>query len=512
MSKQFYITTAIDYANGSPHLGHAYEKILTDTIARYRRLIGDEVFFLTGLDEHGQKVQQTAAKRGVDPQALCDEVAVVFQDMCKRLNITHNDYIRTTEERHKKVVRDLLQKLHDSGDIYKAEFKGFYSPRAEQFLKEKDRVDGKWPEEYGEVIEISETNYFFRLAKYKDWLVEYLNENQDFIFPRFRLKQVLEFLKEPINDLCISRPKERLSWGISLPFDENYVTYVWFDALVNYISAVGYGTPDFEKCWPADYHVIGKDIMLPPHSVYWPIMLKALGIPIPKHLLVHGWWLQSGEKMSKSLGNYINPLDLLDIYGTDAFRYFVMREMNVGQDSDFSVELFKIRYTSDLGNDLGNLVSRLLNMGSRYCEGGKLPAPEIDEEPEKELRALWDQKRDETLSFYGDFQFHQGLDRTFQFIKAINRYAEIRAPWKLAKSEDTVDQQKLRTSLFYMGEGLRLGSILLAAVMPDIANRIQGLLGQGEIKTWKSGLDWGNVLVGASLGEKTILFPRPDQE
>ena len=311
--KSFYITTAIDYANGAPHLGHAYEKVLTDVVARFRRLMGDDVYFLTGLDEHGQKVQQSAKARDIEPIELCNEAAEAFQGLCKKLEISNDDYIRTTEERHKKVVRQLLQKLFDEGEIYKAEYKGYYSARAEQFLQEKDKVDGEWPEIFGEVNEITESNYFFKLSQYQDWLIEHINSHDDFIFPRFRAKQVLEFLKEPINDLCISRPKNRLEWGIPLPFDDEFVTYVWFDALVNYISAVGYGTDEFEKYWPVDYHVIGKDILVPPHAVYWPIMLKACGIELPKSLLVHGWWLKSGEKMSKSTGTAISPLDLIAV-------------------------------------------------------------------------------------------------------------------------------------------------------------------------------------------------------
>jgi len=351
----FYITTAIDYVNGSPHIGHAYEKILTDVIARHRRLLGDTVYFLTGTDEHGQKVQQTAKKRGIEPQAFADEISAEFKAMLPKLLISNDDFIRTTEERHKKVVREILQSLFDKGDIYKGEYRGFYSLRQEQFLQEKDRSpDGTWPEIYGEVSEIIEPNYFFKLKAYQPWLVEFLSKNEDFIFPRFRHKQVTEFLKESLNDLCISRPKERLEWGIPLPFDESYVTYVWFDALVNYFSAVA----DKPGKWPATWHVIGKDILVPPHAVYWPIMLHAAGIPLPKGILAHGWWMTRGSKMSKSSGNAFNPLDLATEFGADSLRYFLIREMNVGQDSDFSRELFLIRYNSDLANDLGNLVNR----------------------------------------------------------------------------------------------------------------------------------------------------------
>ena len=506
--KNFYITTAIDYANGSPHLGHAYEKVLTDVIARYRRLKGERVHFLTGLDEHGQKVQQSAQSKGVEPIQYCDEIAVLFQDLCRKLLISNDDFIRTTEERHKKVVRQLLQKLYDKGDIYKADYTGFYSVRAEQFVQEKDKVDGEWPQVFGEVTEITESNYFFQLSKYQDWLVDFLKKDENFIFPRFRKKQVQEFLKEPVNDLCISRPVERLSWGIPLPFDEDYVTYVWFDALVNYISAIGYGTEAFERNWPVDFHVVGKDILVPPHAVYWPVMLKALEIELPRSLLIHGWWLKSGSKMSKSTGDVVDPLDLIDQYGPDAFRYFVVREMNVGQDSNFSLELFNSRYSSDLANDFGNLVSRLLNMVSRYA-AGSVPAVSVEEEPEKDLKDLWHRTLEEVLAFYEGFQFHTALDRIFNFIKSINRYAEIRAPWKLAKSEDPADRKALETTLAMMAEGLRLASLIMAPVMPGICSKIGELLAFGEVAAWEGHLDWSECLAGKPLGEKTILFPRP---
>lgn len=510
MTKRFYITTAIDYANGPPHLGHAYEKVLTDVVARCQRLEGHDTHFLTGIDEHGQKVTQTAAAQGKTPEQLTDEMAPLFMDLCRRLLISNDDFIRTTEDRHKKVVQELLQKLYDRGEIYQDEYQGFYSVRQEQFVTEKEKENGEWPEIFGEVVEISETNYFFRLGKYQDWLIGYLEEHPDFIFPRFRQAQLLEFLKQPINDLCISRPVERLSWGIPMPFDPGFVTYVWFDALINYISAVGCGKNEFDHYWPADFHVIGKDILIPSHSVYWPIMLKAMGIEPPKRLLVHGWWLQRGSKMSKSTGGSVNPMELLDAFGPDAFRYFVMREMTVGQDSDFTPERFLSRYNDDLGNDLGNLVSRLLNMGARYTEG-RVPEAGEEGEPERELRQLWEETWPEVRQRCADLQFHLALDRAFHFIKAINRYAETRAPWKLAKSDRDEDQRLLRTSLAVMAESLRLGVALLQPVMPSAADRIHELIGAGPVRRWDgAALDWGTTLAGCQLGEKTILFPRAE--
>ena len=501
---RFYITTAIDYVNGSPHLGHAYEKVLTDVISRYRRLMGDEVHFLTGTDEHGQKVQQSAKRQGIDPQAFADKVSAEFQALLPKLSISNDDFIRTTESRHKAVVSEVLQALYDKGDIYLGQYRGFYSTRQEQFLQEKDRnPDGSWPELYGEVTEIVESNYFFKLKVHQDWLIDFLTTHPDFIFPKYRQKQVLEFLKEPLNDLCISRPRERLEWGIALPFDPGYVTYVWFDALLNYYAAAKEG-----KWWPADWHVIGKDILVPPHAVYWPIMLKAAGIPLPKGLLVHGWWLQSGQKMSKSTGNALNPLDLVAEFGTDAFRYFLIREMNVGQDSDFSKELFLIRYNSDLANDLGNLINRTLNMTNRFA-GAVVPQATIEEEPEAELKALWAKTAPEYAQLCEGFQFHTALDRLFVFVRSINAYIEKRAPWKLGKSQDPADAQRLATSLATMAESLRLAATALEPVMPGTKARIDQVLGSTPAGAWTDRLAWGGSLAGSKVAEALVLFPRP---
>lgn len=511
MKKTFYITTAIDYANGRPHLGHAYEKVLTDVVARSRRMRGDKVHFVTGIDEHGQKVTQTAEKQGKTAEQLTNEMAPFFTELCEKLHISNDDFIRTTEDRHKTVVRSILQDLFDKGDIYLGEYKGYYSVRQEQFVLEKERLeDHSWPEIYGEVVEVSESNYFFRLSHYQEWLLDYLRKNE-FVFPYFRQKQVLEFLKDPINDLCISRPVERLSWGIRLPFDENYVTYVWFDALINYISAVGYGTERFEAYWPCDCHVIGKDILVPAHSVYWPIMLKAMGVEPPKSLLVHGWWHIDGTKLSKSSGVTVDPMEILESFGPDALRYFLTREMSVGQDSDFTAEAFKTRYNGDLANNLGNLVSRLLNMATKSCVNG-LPAATIDEEPEQNLRKFWESARDAILPAYDGYQFHMALEKLFAFISEINRYAEIRKPWMLAKSEEPRDREILATALATMAEALRLSIALLTPVMPGICARIYGLLALAPLDQWEGHLDWGNRLDGTILGGKTILFPRPESK
>ncbi len=507
MKKAFYLTTAIDYANGSPHLGHAYEKILADVIARCKRLTNNKTYFLTGLDEHGQKVQQAAEEEGISPQQRCDGIALEFQNLLTQLNISNNDYIRTTQQRHKSVVSKLLQDLFDRGEIYKAEYKGFYSTRAEQFLQEKDKIDGEWPKIYGEVTEISESNYFFRLGKYQDWLIEHLNKNDDFIIPHFRKNQVLEFLKEPLNDLCISRPKNRLSWGIPLPFDENFVTYVWFDALVNYVSACGYGEEKFDEYWPADLHIIGKDILAPPHAVYWPIMLHASNLKLPKQILAHGWWMTSGEKMSKSSGDTVNPLDLIKKRGVDPFRYFVMREMTVGQDADFSVERFESRYKTDLGNDLGNLVSRLFHMIEVY-EGGVVPEVELNEEFEQNIRSNFEKTKSEVLKCLDLFQFNQGLNQIFVFIRSINKYADERTPWKLAKSDDPKDRLLLKTCLGVMCESLRLAIQMLAPILPEVHSRVNQLMGLPPCESWETDLCWDFRLAGQKLEKKIILFPR----
>jgi methionyl-tRNA synthetase len=505
--KSFYLTTAIDYVNGSPHLGHAYEKVLADVIARSRRMMGDDVYFLTGTDEHGQKIQQSARAKGVPTQQFVDEVAAEFVALTKLLNLSNNDFIRTTEPRHQQVVRGILQKLYDQGEIYRAEYQGFYSTRQEQFLQEKDRLpDGRWPEIFGEVTEITEANYFFKLRRYQQWLIDYVTAHEDFVFPAHRRKSLLEFLGEPLNDLCISRPKERLEWGIPLPFDENYVTYVWFDALLNYYSAViGRGR------WPADYNIIGKDILIPAHGIYWPIMLHACGLPPPKTLLVHGWWSINGDKMSKSTGNFIDPVAFCREWNVDSLRYFLIREMTVGSDSDFSMEQFLVRYNSELANNLGNLVNRALNMTTRFA-GGVLPAAGPTGDAERELQQLWAQTRDEVFRLNAGLQFHAALERTMAFITATNAYVEKRAPWKLAKDASPTGQAALSTSLATMAEALRLAVTLLWPVMPAVADKVRAGLAQPPLVRWEGELEWDARLAGAKLQPVEILFPKPTTE
>jgi len=503
MPRPFYITTAIDYANGSPHLGHAYEKVLADVISRHMRMSGRSVHFLTGLDEHGQKVQQTAFKRGVEPQVLVDEIAAVFMGMLGDLGISHDDYIRTTEPRHKQVVRRFLQQLYDQGLIYKGRKTDWYSTRQEQFLTDKDRApDGSWPEIYGEVTQSTEENYYFKLSQFQPWLIEHLRASPDFITPRFRQNQVLEFLKEPMNDLCISRPKTRLTWGIELPFDPAFVTYVWFDALTNYYSAVA-----DKGLWPADVHVIGKDILSPPHAVYWPCMLKALGLETPRQLLVHGWWTVNNQKASKSAGNAADTLGFVTSHGADAFRYYLCREMVVGQDADFSALTFENRYTADLGNNLGNLVNRLLSMvGRNYA--GAIPAPAADEQLERDLRRLWDESAKKYAEAFEQHQVSHALEALWVFISAMNAYIEARAPWKLAKSADPADRARLDSCLAHVAEGLRLVGTLLTPVMPAACAKLLTNIGRPVATGFADELAWSAVCAGSKVAEKCILFPQ----
>ncbi|MDK3159893.1 methionine--tRNA ligase [Kamptonema cortianum] len=507
MSKKFYITTAIDYVNGKPHLGHAYEKVLADCIARFQRCQGREVHFLTGVDEHGQKVQQSAQKQGVDPQAFCDEMAEHFVTLCQRLELSNDDFVRTTQPRHKKVVQDILQKLFDQGLIYKGKFEGFYSTRQEQFVTEKERrEDGTFPEIYGEVVPLTEENYYFKLGQFQPWLMDYVESHPEFIFPDFRRKEVLGFLQKPLGDLCISRPVNRLSWGIPFPFDPEYVTYVWFDALINYISVAGYGTASFDSLWPADCHDIGKDILIPAHAIYWPCMLEALGLPQPRTLLTHGWWTVDHEKMSKSTGNVVDPLAYIDRFGVDAFRYYLLREMVVGYDSDFTHEGFLGRYNGDLANDLGNLLNRSLNMLKRY-RGGVIPACVEKDENDKDVAQFASGQIAPALEAYSSVQIHDALAATWQIVQRANRYVEESAPWALAK--DPAKAAKLDTVLYQLLESLRLVSVLIYPVMPGVSAKIQAQLGCASHSFgFADELRWGKLPAGQTIGEATPLFPK----
>jgi methionyl-tRNA synthetase len=504
--ERFFVTTPIYYVNDRPHIGHAYTTILADVLARFNRLCEIETFFLTGTDEHGQKVEQSARKRNLPPQKQADENMLRFKQVWDKLHITYDRFIRTTETRHKQAVQNILQKLYDQNLIYKAEYDGWYCISCERFFTGKDLKDNKCPECQRELDHIREANYFFKMSSYQEWLINYIKEHPDFIQPYFRRNETLGFLKKPLNDLCISRPKKRLSWGIELPFDKDYVTYVWFDALINYISAPGFlsNQDNFSKWWPASCHLIGKDI-LTTHTVYWPTMLKAMGLPMPECIFAHGWWLSGKSKMSKSRGNVINPLDLADEYGIDAFRYFLIAEMSLGLDCNYSENTFIRKYNADLANDLGNVLSRITKLLATY-NNNQIPNPG---EPQNEETALQKQAletveniKEKVLSKKVDLD----LSSINKLLSAINRYLEKRQPWNLAKSKN---KTPFYTVMYYSAETLRIAAGLLQPVMPEKIKELQISLGLPEKpQTIKDLSAWGILKPGQPIGKQTALFPR----
>ncbi len=493
----FYLTTPIYYVNDKPHIGHAYTTILADVLTRFHRKTGEDVFFLTGLDEHGQKVQQAAENRGVDPIDHCDEMAPRFLELWEKLHIQNDDFIRTTEKRHVAVVQKILQDVFDSGDIYEDEYEGLYSISEERFITEKEAESG----DFRDIKKIKEKNYFFKMSQYQQPLVDHINKNPKFIQPEHRKNEVLGFLKKPLGDLCISRPKSRLNWGIELPFDSNYVTYVWFDALINYITAVGYNVDEdgFNKYWPANYHLIGKDI-LTTHSVYWPTMLMSAKIPLPLGIFAHGWWLSGESKMSKSLGNVVDPLGLIEEYGVDPVRYYLMREMVLGQDASFTMESFIKRYNSDLANDFGNLLSRVSNLLKKFFDG-KIPRDEDDSPEGMIIKENGIKVVSDVWNHIESMRVSEAIETTLQYIRSVNKYMETMAPWKLAKS----DKDAAGKVLFTAAEALRISAVLLAPVMP---NRTQIVL--ETFNAAGSSLEWGGLTPGKSLNKHDALFPRID--
>ena len=494
MNNSFYISTPIYYVNDKPHIGHAYTTILADVIARFYRQLNYDTFFLTGLDEHGQKVQEAASNRKVEPQDHCNEMAPRFTELWEKLHISNDDFIRTTEERHKKVVQEFLQLVFDKGDIYKDEYTGLYSVSEERFITEKEAESGI----FRDIKELKEINYFFKMSNFQTQLIDHIENNNNFIQPAHRKNEILGFLKQPLSDLCISRPKSRLNWGIELPFDDEYVTYVWFDALINYLTATGYGEDDlsYNKWWPADCHLIGKDI-LTTHAVYWPTMLLSAGIPLPKTIFAHGWWLSDSSKMSKSVGNVVNPLDLVEEYGVDPVRYYLMREMVLGQDANFTMESFIKRYNSDLANDYGNLLNRVSTLIKKNYDGlipDKGEQTSSEEEIIKSAEALLNGMSNKIK----EMKINDSIEDIMKFVRSINKYMEEQKPWKLVKE----DKVGAGTVLYTAGESMRVATILLSPVMPNRCAEV--------LHTFNSGksLEWGGLKPGVKLNDHETLFPR----
>ncbi|MEN8140122.1 MAG: methionine--tRNA ligase [Thermodesulfobacteriota bacterium] len=504
-----YITTPIFYVNAQPHLGHAYTTVVADTYARFQRLAGNEVRFQTGTDEHGDKIAQAAEAAAESPKGYVDRISAMFSASWPELNCAPDNFIRTTDPHHIKVVQAILQRVYEQGDIYFSEYEGLYCKGCERFLTEKELNNGLCPDHLTEPEKISEQNYFFRMSKYQDWLVDHIKANPDFITPARYANEMLSFLSEPLEDLCISRPTSRLTWGIPLPFDDKFVTYVWFDALINYLSGLGYPDEDnFKKFWPVAEHVIAKDI-LKPHAIFWPTMLKAMGLEPYQRLHVHGYWNMGENKMSKSLGNVVRPGEMAAEFGVDVVRYFLLRDMSFGLDSSYSSEAVVARQNSDLANDLGNLYSRSLTMVGKFMEG-KVPAPgplrPVDEEmiaAGATMLATYEQEMN-------DFRFNRALEAVWKVVGLANRYIVSNAPWEMAKDEGR--REELAVVFHTLLETLRLLALVLEPVMPATCAKMNKGLGVTAIGDLASRGVWGQLTPGAAISKPEPLFPRMEKK